>query len=97
MTETTTPDTDFDQAAGGEPSTAQTLRDKAGDLREKASSLIQDGVDYVKNNPGTTAAVVGGVAATAAAAVAGTVYRDKIAAAVKGDSKPGPKGKSGKA
>lgn len=44
-------------------------------LAERASGLVQGGVDAVKNNPGTTAAVIGGVAAAAAA----YVNRDKLA------------------
>ena len=44
-------------------------------LSERASGLFQGGVDAVKNNPGTTAAVIGGVAAAAAA----YVNRDKLA------------------
>ena len=52
-----------------------TLSDRASDLKDKAGSALQSGIDAVKNNPGTTAAVVGGVAAAAAAFVA----RDRIA------------------
>lgn len=44
-------------------------------LAERATSLFQGGLDAVKNNPGTAAAVLGSVAAAAAAYVG----RDKIA------------------
>jgi hypothetical protein len=43
-------------------------------LAERATSLFQGGIDAVKNNPGTAAAVLGSVAAAAAA----YVNRDKI-------------------
>lgn len=43
-------------------------------LAERATSLFQGGIDAVKNNPGTAAAVLGGVAAAAAA----YVNRDKV-------------------
>lgn len=43
-------------------------------LAERATSLFQGGLDAVKNNPGTAAAVLGSVAAAAAA----YVNRDKI-------------------
>ena len=59
-----------DQGQGG-----TTFADRASDLRDRASGLFQGGVDAVKNNPGTTAAIVGGVAAAAAA----YANRDKIA------------------
>ena len=52
-----------------------TLSERAGELKDKAGGLFQSGVDAVKNNPGTTAAIVGGVAAAAAA----YVTRDKLA------------------
>lgn len=52
-----------------------TMADRASDLKERAGGLFQGGVDAVKSNPGTTAAIVGGVAAAAAA----YVNRDKIA------------------
>ncbi len=52
-----------------------TLSDRAGDLKDRAGGLLQGGIDAVKSNPGTTAAVVGGVAAAAAA----YVNRDKLA------------------
>jgi hypothetical protein len=51
-----------------------TLADRAGDLKDRAGGLLQGGIDAVKNNPGTTAAVIGGVAAAAAA----YVNKDKI-------------------
>ena len=51
-----------DQAQGG-----TTMADRASELKERAGTLFQGGVDAVKNNPGTTAAVIGGVAAAAAA------------------------------
>ena len=44
-------------------------------LAERATALFQGGIDAVKNNPGTAAAVLGSVAAAAAA----YVNRDKIA------------------
>jgi hypothetical protein len=44
-----------------------TMADRASDLKERAGTLFQGGVDAVKNHPGTAAAVVGGVAAAAAA------------------------------
>lgn len=43
-------------------------------LAERATSLFQGGIDAVKNNPGTAAAVLGSVAAAAAA----YVNRDKV-------------------
>ena len=49
-------------------------------VTEKATELFQTGVDKVKSNPGVTAAIVGGVAAAAAA----TVYRDKISETIDG-------------
>ena len=52
-----------------------TMADRASELKDRAGGLFQGGVDAVKNNPGTTAAIVGGVAAAAAA----YVNRDKIA------------------
>jgi hypothetical protein len=52
-----------------------TMADRASDLRDRATGLFQGGVDAVKNNPGTTAAIVGGVAAAAAA----VMNKDKIA------------------
>lgn len=44
-------------------------------LAERATSLFQGGIDAVKNNPGTAAAVLGSVAAAAAA----YANRDKLA------------------
>lgn len=52
-----------------------TFADRASDLKARAGGLFQGGVDTVKNNPGTAAAVIGGVAAAAAA----YVNRDKLA------------------
>ena len=49
-------------------------------LTERASGLFQGGIDAVKNNPGMAAAVVGGVAAAAAA----YVNRDKLAETASG-------------
>ena len=49
-------------------------------MSERASGMLQSGVDRVKSNPGMTAAIVGGVAAAAAA----TVYRDKISETIGG-------------
>lgn len=43
-------------------------------LAERATALFQGGLDAVKNNPGTAAAVLGSVAAAAAA----YVNRDKV-------------------
>src|SRR5690349_11217582 len=51
-----------------------TFADRASELKDRASGLFQGGVDAVKNNPGTTAAIVGGVAAAAAA----IANKDKI-------------------
>jgi hypothetical protein len=57
---------------------ANTQTDQSNDnnqsLAERATSLFQGGIDAVKNNPGTAAAVLGSVAAAAAA----YVNRDKI-------------------
>lgn len=51
-----------------------TLSDRASELKDRAGELLQGGIDAVKNNPGTTAAVIGGVAAAAAA----VMNKDKI-------------------
>ncbi|GAO38612.1 hypothetical protein SCH01S_16_01310 [Sphingomonas changbaiensis NBRC 104936] len=51
-----------------------TMADRASDLKDRAGELLQGGMDAVKNNPGTTAAVLGGVAAAAAA----VMHKDKI-------------------
>lgn len=51
-----------------------TMADRASDLKDRAGTLFQGGVDAVKNHPGRTAAVVGGVAAAAAA----VMNKDKI-------------------
>ena len=59
-----------DQAQG-----STTFADRASDLKDRATGLFQGGVDAVKNNPGTTAAIVGGVAAAAAA----VMNKDRIA------------------
>lgn len=56
----------------GEEATA-TLREKAGQLRERASELLHEGMERAKANPYAAAAVVGGVAVTAAAAAYGGV------------------------
>jgi hypothetical protein len=57
---------------------ANTRNDQSNDenqsLAERATSLFQGGIDAVRNNPGTAAAVLGSVAAAAAA----YVNRDKI-------------------
>lgn len=58
--------------AGTRPS-SQASRANAS-VTSRASDLLQSGVERVKSNPGMAAAIVGGVAAAAAA----TVYRDKI-------------------
>lgn len=50
------------------------LANRAGDLKDRAGELLQGGLDAVKNNPGTTAAVIGGVAAAAAA----VINKDKV-------------------
>ena len=50
----------------------------SNDWRSRANGLVQNGVAQAKNNPGMAAAIVGGVAAAAAA----TVYRDKIGGAI---------------
>lgn len=68
-------DAALDQNEGG-----ATLADRASDLKDRASGLLQEGIDYVKNNPGKTAAVVGGVAAAAAA----YATKDKIAGTASG-------------
>ena len=57
------------QAQGG-----TTMADRASDLKDRAGEMLQGGIDAVKNNPGTTAAILGGVAAAAAA----IVNKDKI-------------------
>jgi len=49
-------------------------------VTERARGLFQGGIDAVKNNPGVAAAVVGGVAAAAAA----YVNRDKLAETASG-------------
>jgi hypothetical protein len=51
-----------------------TMADRASDLKDRAGELLQGGIEAVKNNPGTTAAVIGGVAAAAAA----VMNKDKI-------------------
>lgn len=51
--------------------------DRASDLKERAGTLFQEGVEAIKAHPAATAAVVGGVAAAAAAYVG----RDRIAEA----------------
>ena len=61
--------------SGNQNQGGATLADRASDLKDRAGSTLQSGIDAVKNNPGTTAAVIGGVAAAAAA----YVNRDKIA------------------
>ena len=48
--------------------------ESAESLAERATALFQGGIDAVKNNPGTAAAVLGSVAAAAAA----YVNRDKV-------------------
>ncbi len=58
---------------------ANNQNDKSNDtnesLAERATALFQGGLEAVKNNPGTAAAVLGSVAAAAAA----YVNRDKVA------------------
>lgn len=49
--------------------------ENAQSLAERATALFQGGIDAVKNNPGTAAAVLGSVAAAAAA----YANRDKLA------------------
>lgn len=51
---------------------------RSNDWRGRANGMVQNGISQAKNNPGMTAAIVGGVAAAAAA----TVYRDKIGGAI---------------
>jgi|GEM_PF-4021717 len=48
-----------------------TLRDRADAVRGKADELMHRGAEFAKEKPYVTAAVVGGLAATAAAAVYG--------------------------
>jgi hypothetical protein len=62
------------------PSDTKSAGTGQASVTEKASELFQTGVDKVKSNPGVTAAIVGGVAAAAAA----TVYRDKISETIDG-------------
>ncbi|WP_414899553.1 hypothetical protein ACMT1E_08100 [Sphingomonas flavalba] len=63
------------------------LRERAGELRDelrdKAESLWNSGVEFARERPYAAAAVVGGVAATAAAAVYGG---SKLAARRAGDA-----------
>ena len=61
-------------AAGKVGESAKTATGKIGDGAKKA-------VETVKSHPGKTAAIVGGIAATAAGAVAGKKYYDKRKAA----------------
>lgn len=71
MTTQSTIDTGIQNALElGEEATS-TLREKAGHLRDRASELLQEGIDRARANPYAAAAVVGGVAVTAAAAVYG--------------------------
>lgn len=73
-----------------------TLADRASDLKDRAGELLQGGIDAVKNNPGATAAVLGGVAAAAAAVInkdkivetAGTL-RDKVSGSDSNSGKSG--------
>lgn len=63
--------------------------ERAGELREKAGELLQSGVELAKERPYATAAVVGGVAATAAAAVyGGTRIAQARAAGKTGEDDP---------
>lgn len=57
-----------------------TLAERASELKERAGGLLQNGVEAVKANPGAAAAIVGGVAAAAAA----YVNRDKLAETASG-------------
>jgi hypothetical protein len=61
-------------------SRAQGADQSNASITERASGVLQSGVERVKSNPGMTAAIVGGVAAAAAA----TVYRDKISETIGG-------------
>jgi negative regulator of sigma E activity len=47
--------------------------ERASELRDQASELLQNGIEFAKQRPYATAAVAGGVAAAAAAAVYGGV------------------------
>lgn len=68
-----------------------TLSDRASDLKDRAGELLQGGLDAVKSHPGATAAVIGGVAAAAAA----YVNKDKIVETAGNlRSKAGSSGKS---
>lgn len=66
------------KSSGG--SQAQGSNQSNPSVSERASGILQSGVERVKSNPGVTAAIVGGVAAAAAA----TVYRDKIGETIGG-------------
>lgn len=63
---------------------ANTQNNKADEsnesLADRATTLFQGGIDSIRNNPGTAAAVLGGVAAAAAA----YVNRDKLAETASG-------------
>ena len=70
-----------------------TMADRASDLKDRAGEMLQGGIDAVKNNPGTTAAILGGVAAAAAA----IANKDKIVETAGGlRDKMGSSGKSDK-
>lgn len=64
----------------GGASRAQGADQSNTSITERASGVLQSGVERVKSNPGMAAAIVGGVAAAAAA----TVYRDKIGETIGG-------------
>jgi hypothetical protein len=79
-----------DTAAKTDKANTTTLSDRAGDLKDRAGALLQEGVDTVKAHPGATAAVVGGAVAAAAAYVgrdkiaeAATAVRDKVQGSAK--------------
>jgi hypothetical protein len=68
--------------SSGSSASTQNNRQSQGSasISSRASEALQSGVERVKSNPGMTAAIVGGVAAAAAA----TVYRDKISETIGG-------------
>lgn len=57
-------------------SAAETVTESAKSAGNSIAEGARKAVDYAKENPGTTAAVVGGVAAAAAAVVGTKMYKD---------------------